>query len=129
MDNFEWGSGYTERFGIHRVDFEDETRPIIPKKSAACYAKITAENSISTDYDECDWDHFEEIPDNKKHPEKDYIAEVSKMDYWERDQVYYGKLNTKTFGFGSATASYQVEGGWDQDGKGPNIWDDWSHQV
>ena len=34
----------------------------------------------------------------------------------------------ESFKFGSASASYQVEGAWDADGKGPNIWDDLCHQ-
>lgn len=33
----------------------------------------------------------------------------------------------KGFLWGAATAAYQVEGAWDADGKGPNIWDDFSH--
>ena len=126
MDNFEWGSGYTEKFGLYKVDFDNPDRPREPKESASCFAKIVTSGAISPNYPECAYDHYVEEPDSKLHPERDYISEVAKMDYWERDQVYYGKLPS-TFGVGAATASYQVEGGWDADGKGPSIWDDWSH--
>ena len=33
----------------------------------------------------------------------------------------------KDFLWGAATASYQIEGAWNEDGKGSNIWDEFSH--
>ncbi len=32
------------------------------------------------------------------------------------------------FAWGAATAAYQVEGGWNQDGRGPSVWDDFCHR-
>jgi beta-glucosidase len=33
----------------------------------------------------------------------------------------------KDFIFGAATAAYQVEGAWNEDGRGPSVWDTFSH--
>ena len=47
MDNFEWASGYHERFGLHYIDFSgDPDLKRIPKKSAKAYTKIVAENGF-----------------------------------------------------------------------------------
>lgn len=45
MDNFEWGFGYTKRFGLIRVDYESQERTL--KSSAKWYAQIIAKNAVS----------------------------------------------------------------------------------
>ena len=42
LDNFEWASGYDERFGIIYVDYPTLRR--IPKDSARWYAKVIETN-------------------------------------------------------------------------------------
>lgn len=37
-------------------------------------------------------------------------------------------MNTNKITWGAATASYQIEGAWNEDGKGLNIWDVFSHE-
>nr|AGP76180.1 beta-glucosidase [Rhynchotermes bulbinasus] len=40
IDNFEWLHGYTERFGVYAVNFDDPGRPRIPKESAKVLTEI-----------------------------------------------------------------------------------------
>ena len=44
MDNFEWADGYTNRFGIHYVDYATQKRT--PKLSADFYREVIAANAI-----------------------------------------------------------------------------------
>ena len=46
MDNFEWEEGYSEKFGLYEVDFDDPERPRIPRESAKTYAEIIQNNGF-----------------------------------------------------------------------------------
>ena len=39
MDNFEWARGYTERFGLHWVNYTDPDRAVYPKDSGGFLLK------------------------------------------------------------------------------------------
>lgn len=47
LDNFEWSSGYTKRFGLHYVDFESGKR--IPKQSAIWFSRLLNSAAKHTD--------------------------------------------------------------------------------
>jgi beta-glucosidase len=44
LDNFEWGHGYSKRFGIIHVDYETQKRTI--KDSGEWYSRVIATNTI-----------------------------------------------------------------------------------
>jgi beta-glucosidase len=44
LDNFEWQSGYSKRFGIVHVDFESQRR--VPKTSAQFYGEVIRTNGL-----------------------------------------------------------------------------------
>ena len=45
MDNFEWADGYTNRFGLHYVDYATQRRT--PKLSAAFYREVITRNAVA----------------------------------------------------------------------------------
>ncbi|MFO1109970.1 MAG: GH1 family beta-glucosidase [Bradyrhizobium sp.] len=45
MDNFEWGDGYEQRFGLYHVDFDTKRRT--PKLSASFYRETIKRNAVA----------------------------------------------------------------------------------
>lgn len=46
LDNFEWGEGYEQRFGLVWVDFDDPKRRRILKESGRWYGQVARENAL-----------------------------------------------------------------------------------
>lgn len=94
MDNFEWRRGYSERFGLHYVNFTDSNRTRTPKASARFYKQLVKENGFKPGYTS--------MGGRGTAPAQEH-------------EFYY---NTFPDGFiwSAATAAYQVEGGWNEGG-------------
>ncbi|KAK9687272.1 Glycosyl hydrolase family 1 [Popillia japonica] len=50
LDNFEWGSGYMQKFGLHYVNFSDPNRARTPKMSAYVLRNIIKTKKIDTTF-------------------------------------------------------------------------------
>ncbi|XP_063224923.1 myrosinase 1-like isoform X1 [Bacillus rossius redtenbacheri] len=50
IDNFEWAQGYTQRFGLHHIDFNDPQRPRTPKESARVFAALIKNRKLPENY-------------------------------------------------------------------------------
>ena len=53
LDNFEWGMGYTEKFGLHRVDMDSDARERTPKESSMWFKRLVQENGYVEDENIC----------------------------------------------------------------------------
>ncbi|CAG5057554.1 unnamed protein product [Parnassius apollo] len=57
VDNFEWFDGYTTKFGLYEVDFEDPKRKRTPRASAKYYKEVIRTHS----FDVANKNYFDEL--------------------------------------------------------------------
>lgn len=104
MDNFEWNRATTERFGLYYVNFTDPERPRIPKASSRFFRQLIETNGFLPNF-EIPRAPFEAVSDHRD-PNNLPMSDI----------FYYGTF-PDDFAWSSATASYQVEGAWNEDGR------------
>ncbi|XP_063358724.1 lactase/phlorizin hydrolase-like [Cydia amplana] len=128
MDNFEWMQGYIERFGLYEVDYTDPARPRTPRKSAFVYKEIVRSRTLDPHYEPTAT--VMTIDEGHCKMWKGVLLSTVLLVLAESKSAgsrYEPRKVPDGFLFGTATASYQIEGAWDEDGKSENIWDHLTH--
>ncbi|XP_052747121.1 lactase/phlorizin hydrolase [Bicyclus anynana] len=115
MDNYEWSSGYIEKFGLYEVDYSSPQLTRTPRKSAYLMKEIFRTHALRR----CN--------NTQLYGLLLFLAWVAFADCKSSVNRHEIRKIPDGIMFGTATASYQVEGAWNEDGKSENIWDRLSH--